>query len=259
MKKTALITGASSGIGMELAYIHARNGDNLVLLARNKKKLDEIKAEIELKFRVSVYTIGKDLAFRNAAVDVFNELEKANISVDYLINNAGFGHLGAFADNPFEKEEQMIQLNITALTQFTKLFLPGMLSRGNCKIMNVASVASFLPGPYMAVYYATKAFVLSFSEALQEEVRKKGVTVTALCPGPTASGFQEASAVKGIRLMKSFKMPSSKVVAEYAYKAMMQGKTVAVHGFLNRFVVASLRITPRSLAVKMVSWMHGRN
>lgn len=258
MKKTALITGASSGIGMELAYVHAQHGDNLVLIARNNSKLLEIKSEIESKFQVSVYTICKDLASKDAALEVFNELTKANIIVDYLINNAGFGHLGAFADNPREKEEQMIQLNIAALTQFSKLFLPGMISRGNGKIMNVASVASFLPGPYMAVYYATKAYVLSFSEALNEEVRRKGVSVTALCPGPTASGFQEAASMNGIRLMEKLKMPSSKDVAEYGYRAMMKGKAVAIHGFVNRLMVGSLRVTPRSLVVKMVGWMQGK-
>lgn len=258
MTKTALITGASSGIGLELARVHARQGDNLVLVARSKKKLDELKTDIESKFDVSVYTIDKDLSVKDAAQDVFNELQKARIEIDYLINNAGFGHLGAFAGNPREKEEQMIQLNIAALTQFTKLFLPGMLARGSGKIMNVASVASFMPGPYMAVYYATKAYVLSFSEALNEEVRKMGVTVTALCPGPTASGFQETAAMDGIRLIKMLKMPGSKEVAEYGYKAMIKGKAVAIHGLTNRLMVGSLRITPRSLAGKMVSWIQGK-
>lgn len=255
MKKTALITGASGGIGLELAWIHARQGDNLVLIARNKKKLDELKAEIEKQYQLSVHTIGKDLAVKDAALEVCNELKSAGIEIEYLINNAGFGHLGAFAFNSWEKEEQMIQLNITALTQFTKLFLPAMLERGSGRIMNVASVASFMPGPYMAVYYATKAYVLSFSEAINAEVRKKGVTVTTLCPGPTASGFQQAADMQGIKMLETFKMPSSKVVAEYGYKAMMKGKAVAIHGTLNRLMVGSLRISPRSLVVEVVGWM----
>jgi len=258
MTKTALITGASNGIGLELAWVHARQGDNLVLVARNKMKLDELKTEIEKKHKVNVHTIGKDLSLKDAALNIFNELKKASIKIDYLINNAGFGHLGAFAGNSWEKEGQMIELNITALTQFTKLFLPAMLERGSGRIMNVGSVASFMPGPFMAVYYATKAYVLSFSEALNAEVRSKGVTVTALCPGPTASGFQDAADMKGIKMLETFKMPSSKTVAEYGYKAMMKGKAVAIHGTLNRLMVGSLRISPRSLVVTVVGWMQGK-
>jgi uncharacterized protein len=255
MTKTALITGASGGIGLELAWIHARQGDNLVLVARNKKKLDELKNEIEKQYQLSVHTIGKDLAVKDAALEVFNELRSGGIEIEFLINNAGFGHLGAFAGNSWEKEEQMIKLNIASLTQFTKLFLPAMLERGSGRIMNVASVASFMPGPFMAVYYATKAYVLSFSEALNAEVRSKGVTVTALCPGPTTSGFQDAADMKGIKLVEKFKMPSSKVVAKYGYGAMMIGKPVAIQGALNRLMVASLRVSPRSLVVKVVKWM----
>lgn len=252
MKKTALITGASNGIGLELARVHARQGDNLVLVARNKKKLDELKAELETSYKVKVHTIGKDLSVKNAAHDVFNEVKTLSLNIDFLINNAGFGHYGKFVENPWEKEEQMIQLNITALTQFTKIFLPGMIKRGSGKIMNVASVAAFLPGPLMAVYYATKAYVLSFSEAINNEVRDKGVTVTALCPGPTASGFQSAAEIDGIPLFDSNKIPSSKQVAEYGYKAMMKGKAVAIHGFQNRLMVGSLRLSPRNMVVKLV-------
>ena len=255
MNKTALITGASNGIGLELARIHARQGDNLVLVARNKKKLDELKVEIEKQYQVSVHTIGKDLSEKDAALSVFDELKRNGIEVEYLVNNAGFGQLGEFATNSWEKEEQMIQLNITALTHFTKLFLPAMLERGSGKIMNVGSVASFMPGPLMAVYYATKAYVLSFSEAINAEVRGKGVTVTALCPGPTASGFQDAADMKGIKLLETFKMPSSGVVANYGYRAMMKGRAVAIHGFMNRLMVASLRVSPRSLVLKVVKWI----
>lgn len=258
MNNTALITGASSGIGFELARIHARQGDNLVLVARNKKKLDELKSEIESLHKVRVYVIAKDLSVKDAAQDVYAEIKKLGLEVDYLINNAGFGHLGAFTENAWEKEEQMIQLNITALTQFTKLFLPGMIARGSGKIMNVGSVASFMPGPFMAVYYATKAYVLSFSEAINNEVRDKGVTVTALCPGPTESGFQDAAEMKGIKLIEKFKMPSSKIVAQYGYKAMMKGKPVAIHGVTNRMMVGSLRITPRNIVVKIVRWVQGK-
>ncbi|MBE0661247.1 MAG: SDR family oxidoreductase [Bacteroidales bacterium] len=258
MNKTALITGASSGIGLELVKIHARHGDNLVLVARNKVKLNELKNEIEKAHKVTVHLIVKDLSVKDAALEVFNEVQSQGISIDYLINNAGFGHLGAFVGNPWEKEEQMIQLNITALVHLTKLFLPEMIARESGKIMNVGSVASFMPGPFMAVYYATKAFVLSFSEAINNEVRDKGVSVTALCPGPTESGFQDVADMKGIKLVEKFKMPSSKEVAEFGYKAMMKGKPVAIHGVLNRMMVASLRISPRSMVVKSVRWIQGK-
>lgn len=252
MTPTALITGASSGIGYELACIHARQGDNLVLVARNKKKLDELKSELENTYAVKVHTIGKDLAAKDAAIEVFNELKAQNIQIDYLINNAGFGHYGLFAENDWTKEEQMIALNITALTQFTKLFLPGMIARKKGRIMNVASVAAFIPGPLMAVYYATKAYVLSFSQAIGNEVRNHGITVTALCPGPTTSGFQAAAEIDGIALFESGKLPTSAQVAEYGYKAMMKGKSVAIHGISNRVMTTATRFIPRSLIVKAV-------
>src|SRR5450759_4294399 len=189
MNRTALITGSSSGIGLELARIHAENGGNLVLVARSKNKLDELKEELENKYNVQVYTIGKDLSLPDSARDVYAELGQQNISVDYLINNAGFGDFGFFAESDWNKQEKMINLNITALAHLTRLFLPDMIKRGDGKILNLASTASFQPGPAMSVYFATKAFVLSFSEAVNNEVRDKGVTVTALCPGSTESGF----------------------------------------------------------------------
>ena len=175
MSKTALITGSSSGIGYELAKIHARNGDNLVLVALDKDKLDELKAELEAKHKVSVHTIGKDLTIQGAVDAVYDELKKQNIPVDYLINNAGFGDFGLFAESDWSKQESMINLNITALAHFTRLFLPAMIERGSGRILNVASTASFQPGPTMAVYFATKAFVLSFSEALSNELKDKGM------------------------------------------------------------------------------------
>lgn len=194
---TALITGASNGIGLELAKVHASKGGDLVLVARNKAKLDELKAEFENKFKVKVYTIGKDLSADNSAQEVYNETTKQNIKIDYLINNAGFGDFGMFAETDWSKELQMINLNITTLTQFTKLYLQDMLKSKSGKIMNVASTAAFQSGPTMAVYYATKAYVLSFSEAVDNEVSNRGVTVTTLCPGATESGNCYTSAHNG--------------------------------------------------------------
>jgi uncharacterized protein len=249
--KTALITGASNGIGLELAEIHASKGGNLVLVARNKAKLDELKSKLEHQFKVSVYTIGKDLSLHNAAQEVYDETKKQNIQIDYLMNNAGFGDFGMFVETDWNKELQMINLNITTLTQFTKLYLQDMVNRKSGKIMNVASTAAFQSGPTMAVYYATKAYVLSFSEAIDNEVSDKGVTVTTLCPGATESGFQVAAAMEESALVKGKKLPTSKEVAAYGYEAMLKGKTVAIHGMMNYLMANSVRFTPRALVVKL--------
>ncbi len=248
---TALITGASNGIGLELAKVHASKGDNLVLVARNLAKLDELKATLEKQYQIKVYNIGKDLSKPNAAQEVYDETIQQKIQVDYLINNAGFGDFGMFVETDWNKELQMINLNITTLTQFTKLYLQDMVKRRSGKIMNVASTAAFQSGPTMAVYYATKAYVLSFSEAIDNEVSDKGVTVTTLCPGATESGFQAAAAMEESALVKGRKLPTSKEVAEYGYKAMMKGKTVAIHGWINYLLANSVRFTPRALVVKL--------
>lgn len=249
---TTLITGASNGIGLELAKIHASKSDNLVLVARNKTKLNEIKIELETQYKILVHTIAKDLSQPNAAQEVYDELKQKNTVVNYLINNAGFGDYGFFYETNWDKELQMINLNISALTHFTKLFLQDMVKRKSGKIMNVASTAAFQSGPTMAVYYASKAYVLNFSEAIDNEVRDKGITVTTLCPGPTETGFLEAAALQDSKLFKGKKIASAKEVAEYGYKAMMQGKTIAIHGLMNRIMANAVRFIPRSMAVKVV-------
>lgn len=248
---TALITGASNGIGLELAKVHASKGGDLVLVARNKSKLDELKVELENQYKVKVYTIGKDLSVNNSAQEVYEETTKQNIQIDYLMNNAGFGDFGMFVETDWSKELQMINLNITTLTQFTKLYLQDMVKRRSGKIMNVASTAAFQPGPMMAVYFATKAYVLSFSEAVDNEVKDKGVTITALCPGATESGFQAAAAMEESNLVKGKKLPTSKEVAVYGYAQMMKGKTVAIHGLMNWILASSVRFTPRAIVVKL--------
>ena len=249
--KTALITGASSGIGYELAIIHASKGDNLVLVARNISKLNQLKTELEKQYKVTVYVIETDLSATNASKELFDETQRKNIQIDYLVNNAGFGDFGMFYETDWNKEEQMINLNITCLTHLTKLYLQEMVKRKSGKIMNVASTAAFQSGPTMAVYYATKAYVLSFSEAIDNEVRDKGITVTALCPGATESGFQAAAAMEESALVKGKKLPTSKEVAEYGYKAMMSGKTVAIHGAMNYIMANAIRFLPRKLVVKI--------
>lgn len=258
MKNTALITGASNGIGLELAKIHASKGGDLVLVARNKSKLDEIKTELEMQFKVSVYTIGKDLSLSNAAQEIYNETNKENIQIDYLINNAGFGDFGMFVETDWDKELQMINLNITTLTHFTKLYLKDMIKRRSGKIMNVASTAAFQPGPMMAVYFATKAYVLSFTEAISNEVIDKGITITALCPGATETGFQAAGGLEDSKLFKDKKLPTGKKVAEYGYSSMVKGKTVAIHGVINYFLANSIRFIPRALVLKISSKILGK-
>ena len=248
--KTALITGASGGIGLEFARIHASKGDNLVLVARSSDKLDEVKRELEKDYKVEVYNIVKDLSMKDAAADVFNDVKSKNIIVGYLVNNAGFGDFGLFAGSDWEKQEKMIGLNITALAHLTRLFLPGMIERGEGKILNVASMASFQPGPTMSVYFASKAFVLSFSEAINNEVKDKGVSVTALCPGSTESNFH-AVAMNDPNLVEDRKMQSAREVAEIGYRAMMKGKPVVIPGLKNAFLAFAVRFFPREFITKM--------
>ena len=251
MKNTALITGASNGIGLELARVHAYKGGDLVLVARNKSKLDALKQELETQYGVSVLTIGKDLSVPNAAMEIYEETTRQQIQIDYLINNAGFGDFGMLTDTDWNKELQMINLNITALTQFTKRYLRDMVGRRSGRIMNVASTAAFQPGPTMAVYFASKAYVLSFSEAVGNEVADKGVTITALCPAATQSGFMEAGGMGESQLFKGRTLPTSKEVAEYGYAAMMNGKTVAIHGLKNRIMANLIPFVPRSMLLKV--------
>jgi short-subunit dehydrogenase len=250
--KTALITGASSGIGLELAKIHAQKGDNLVLVARSEQKLNDLKKELENQYNITVTVVALDLSNPESASQLFALTEEHHIKVDYLINNAGFGDFEEFSKSDLNKAQQMIDLNISSLTILTKLYLDGMLKRKSGKIMQLASTASFQPGPLMAVYYATKHYVLAFSEAIAEELKGSGVTVTALCPGPTASGFQNAADLGESKLVKDKKLPTSAEVAKYGYKAMMKGKRVAIHGFQNKLMAFSVRFTPRSWVTALV-------
>ncbi len=249
MHKTALITGASNGIGYELATIHAEHGDDLIIVARTKCKLDVLKATLEKQHGIKVMIIEKDLAVADAAREVYDQVKSQNIVVDYLVNNAGFGDISLFAESNWTKQENMINLNILALTHLSRLFLPDMINRKSGKILNVASTASFQPGPTMAVYFATKSYVLSFSEAINNELREYGITVTALCPGSTESGFHTTAMGEG-RHIKERKLPSAREVAEFGYKSMMKGKAVAIPGLINSLMATSVRFIPRSIVVK---------
>ncbi len=254
----ALVTGASNGIGLELARQFAAAGTNLVLVARSGDRLLALAGELRKQFNVEVAVLAKDLAAPAAATEVFNWCAERNIAIDYLVNNAGFGDFGFFHESDWAKQEQMINLNIGTLTHLTRLFLPGMIVRKQGRILNVASTAAFQPGPTMAVYFATKAYVLHFSEAISNELTGTGVTVTALCPGATESGFQSAAAMEESKLVKGKRLPSSADVAAYGYKAMMKGKVVAIHGWLNALLANGVRFAPRWLVLKMARSMQDK-
>jgi uncharacterized protein len=255
--QTALITGASSGIGLEMAKIFADNKVNLVLVARSADKLNQLATELGSK-GITVNVMAKDLSNYNTAKELYDWCSQQNIHIDYLVNNAGFGDFGFFHESDWKKQEQMINLNITTLTYLTRLFLPAMVQKGNGRIMNVASTAAFQPGPTMSVYYATKAYVLHFSEAISNELKNKGVTVTALCPGATESGFQSAAAMEESKLVKGKKLPTSAEVAAYGYKAMMKGKRVAIHGFMNKILANSVRFMPRGVVLAVTRKMQDK-
>ncbi|MEI8059236.1 MAG: SDR family oxidoreductase [Ferruginibacter sp.] len=254
---TALITGASSGIGLELAKVFAKDTINLILVARSEAKLKDLAEDLQKDFGISVYVLVKDLGNYNTAKEIFDWCNQQNITVDYLVNNAGVGDFCFYADSEWHKQEQMINLNITALSYLTHLFLPGMVKRKFGKILNVASTAAFQPGPGMSIYFSTKAFVLHFSEAIANELNGSGITVTALCPGATESGFKAAASMQESKLFKGSKVPSSKEVAAYGYKAMQKGKTVAIHGMMNYIMANSIRFAPRNLVTKIARYIQG--
>jgi uncharacterized protein len=258
MKKTALITGASSGIGLELAKEFAINGVNLLLVARSTAKLESLAQELKKNYKIQVDFISKDLSKIDSSQEIFDWCKQNNTEVHFLINNAGFGDFGNFSESNWEKQLRMINLNITTLTHLTHLFLPNMIKNNYGKVLNVSSIAAFQPGPNMSVYFATKAFVLHFSEAISNELSNTNVTVTALCPGPTESGFQDAAQMQDSKLVKGKKFPSSKEVAQYGYKSMMDGKTVAIHGILNNIMVNTVRFTPRSWVLKLVRFIQDK-
>jgi len=245
-RKTALITGASFGIGLELARIFAREGHNLVLVARSADKLRQLASELEKAHGTRSLILATDLTEPGAAAYVLDQTTRANIRVDVLVNNAGFGQYGLFADNDLEECLRQIQLNVTTLTHLTRLYLPGMIERKEGSILNVASTAAFQPGPLMAVYFATKAYVLHFSEALANELEDTGVTVTCLCPGATATEFHKRANATGMRLLRMGSMDAH-TVAEDGYRALMAGKPVVISGFRNWLVAQSVRFSPRRL------------
>ncbi len=249
--KTALITGASSGIGKALAFHFANDGYHLVLAARGVARMQTLANDLQKQFKVTVTVIGADLETNDGAAQLHAEIKARGIVLSALVNNAGCGAFGEFKDLALRSELAMMQLNMNAVVVLTKLFLADLLAtRG--KILNLASTAAFQPGPYMAVYYATKSFVLSFSEAVASELEDTGVTVTALCPGPTASGFQDKADLGNSALVKGKKLPTSEAVAASGYRAMQRGQRVYIPGFVNWVMAQSMRVTPRNLATRVV-------
>lgn len=247
MPKTALITGASSGIGLELAKVHAKNGHHLVVTARREERLLELKKELEAEHGIQVHVFTCDLAQENAPKDVFDYTDKNGISVDILINNAGVGDYGFFHESDWERQQAIIDLNIKSLTHLTHLYLPELIKKERAYIMNVASTAAFQPGPLMSIYYASKHYVLAFGEALDNELSDTGVTVTTLCPGPTESEFQDHANMKKSKLFDNLPVATSKRVAEYGFKSMLKGKRVAVYGVPNKILSVIVGFFPRNV------------
>jgi hypothetical protein len=247
---TVLITGGSSGIGLALATRYAADGYNLVLVGRSEPRLAEVAHELR---HVRVDTIVADLATPEGARVVAAAVEQRGLSVDILVNNAGAGLHGAFAGTPLERELELVQLNVASVIQLTKALLPGMLSRGRGHVVNIASVAAFLPGPFQSVYYATKAFVLSFSEALAEELRSSAVGVTAVCPGPTTTGFHAAALVRRARPFRPGYFLTARAVAEATVRGVRRNRRVVVPGLKHRLLVLAIQLAPR----RLVAWASG--
>lgn len=255
MKKTALITGASSGIGKELAFIHAKNRGNLVLVARSIDKLNQIKTILESKYNAKVLVIRKDLTQANATKEIYEEVKKAKIKIDYLINNAGFGGIGKFHERNIQEDTAMIHLNITALTTLTHYFLQDFITSNNGKILNVSSTASFFPGPLQAVYFASKAYVTSFTNAIAEELHDTNITVTNLMPGATETDFAKTSGMDKTAMFD--KTTSAKNVALDGYNGMLKGKLDVISGltFAQKIMTAMVPLTPKKIILSQIRKM----
>jgi short-subunit dehydrogenase len=255
---TALITGASSGIGLEMARICAAGRHDVVLVARSARNLAELAAALEREHNIRAHVVAADLADSAGVERVVARVGELRLTVELLVNNAGFGVYGPFVQTALEAELQMIHVNIVALTHLTKRLLPPMLARRSGRILNVASTAAFFPGPLMAVYYATKAYVLSFSEALANEVEGSGVTVTALCPGPTASNFQAVAHLEESKLVSGRRLPTSRAVAQAGYDGVMAGEPLVIPGLSNKLTTLAPRFTPRRLMARIVRGIQER-
>jgi short-subunit dehydrogenase len=248
MKKWVLITGASQGIGYEFAGLFAQNGCDLILVARDQPRLAQVADELRSRHGAGVKVLPKDLAAPSAAREIFDELQREQIPVSILVNNAGFGFQGAFADLDLSRHRDLAQVNMTSLVELTWLFLKPMLARREGRILNVASIAAFQPGPFMAMYYASKAFVHSFSCALAVELKGSGVTVTSLCPGLTLSQFHARA---GLKRPGNFLMMDAAKVARIGYRALMRGRPIAITGWTNKISSTIAKASPTMLVARI--------
>ena len=257
MNKYALITGASSGIGLGFARIFAQDSINLILVARSIETLESIKNELQKQHNIDIHVIGLDLSKIESIKTLTNYTEKNNITVEYLVNNAWFGDYGNFIETNLDRNTDMMELNIIALTSLSRIYGEKMVRNGSGRIINVASTAAFQPGPNMAVYFATKSYVLSLSLAISEELKWTGVTVTTLCPGPTESNFQNQANANWINIFK-WKIPTSHEVALYGYKKMLKGNKIAIHGIMNNIKAYSVKFLPYSMQLFMLKKMNSK-
>jgi len=259
--KSALVTGASTGIGYELAHILAADGFAVALVARDEVRLQKLAAELKQKYAVETKVIAADLAKPETPQQVFDQLQRENFPVSVLINNAGSGVYGAFAETELDRDVAVLRLNMESLVVLTKLFLKPMLARREGKILNVASVAAYQPDPLLGIYGATKAFVLSFSAALNIELKETGVTVTALCPGTTTTEFHKRAGLDRSGLLRHgmMKPMSAPEVAEIGYCALMRGKPIVISGMMNRILAALAKCSPTMLSGKVAGKLNAKS
>lgn len=257
MTKTALVTGAASGLGYELSVLLAKDNYDLILVDIDATNLLRVKSALNDTYNCQVKIIIKDLSKPNVANEIINEINP--VAIDVLINNAGFGLFGTFSGTDWQRESDMLHLHILTTTHLTKLLLDGMLKRGSGKILNMSSLAAFQPGPLMSIYYASKAYMLSFSEAIANELIGTGITVTALCPGPTSTDFQSVVSENTLDNKISFNMACPSKVALYGYNAMKKGKTVAIPGNFNKILAVLPRFLTRNRATSIVRRIQDKN
>jgi short-subunit dehydrogenase len=254
---TALITGASAGLGLEYAKLFAADGHDLVLVARRRDKLDQLAAELIQRHSIAVQVIAADLSQPGAAQQIWDRTQAEKIEVDFLVNNAGFGSSGRFVELDAKRELEMVDVNVRVLVELSRLFLPAMVSRQRGRLLNIGSTAGFVPGPFMATYYASKAFVISFTEALAYELQGSGVTATVSCPGATATEFATQAGNADTGLFQSG-VADSASVARHGYQAMLAGQVVAIPGLKNKLTAQSARFSPKALVTRITAKLNRR-